>query len=70
MRRYVKLGPLQDVFVLDANRFNRPLATGVNPTTGEVSFVRDPVIPLCTPAQAAAVESQRLFAQQARSTSP
>jgi hypothetical protein len=55
MRRYVKLGPLQDVFVLDANRFNRPLVTAVDAATGAVSFVRDPVIPLCTPAQAAAL---------------
>jgi hypothetical protein len=55
MRRYVKLGPLQDVFVLDENRFNRPLVTGVDPTTGAVSFVRNPVIPLCTAAQAAAL---------------
>ncbi len=55
MRRYVKLGPLQDVFVLDANRFNRPLVTGVDASTGAVSFIRNPVIPLCTPAQAAAL---------------
>jgi hypothetical protein len=55
MRRYVKLGPLQDVFVLDENRFNRPLVTGVDPATGAVSFVRNPVVPLCTPAQAAAL---------------
>jgi Carboxypeptidase regulatory-like domain len=55
MRRYVKLGPLQDVFVLDENRFNRPLVTGVDSTTGAVSFVRNPVIPLCTAAQAAAL---------------
>jgi hypothetical protein len=55
MRRYVKLGPLQDVFVLDANRFNRPLVTGVDATTGAVSFVRNPIIPLCTPDQAAAL---------------
>src|SRR5262245_45886403 len=56
MRRYVKLGPLQDVFVLDANRFNRPLVTAVDATTGAVSFVRNSVIPLCTPAQAAALD--------------
>jgi len=58
MRRYVKLGPLQNVFVLDVNRFNRPLVTGVDETTGAVSFVRNPVIPLCTPAQAAALDSK------------
>lgn len=55
MRRYVKLGPLQDVFVRDANRFNRPLVTGTDATTGAVSFVRNPVIPLCTPEEAAAL---------------
>jgi hypothetical protein len=56
MRRYVKLGPLQDVFVLDANRFNRPSLTGVDAATGAVSFIRNPTIPLCTPAQAAALD--------------
>jgi hypothetical protein len=58
MRRYIKLGPLQDVFVLDANRFNRPLVTGVDPVTGAVSFVRNPVIPLCTAMQAAALNPE------------
>ncbi len=56
MRRYVKLGPLQGVFATDANRFNRPLVTGVDAVTGAVSFVLNPVIPLCTPAQAAALD--------------
>ena len=57
MRRYLKLGPLQGTFALDANRFNRPLVTGVDAATGAVSFVRDPVIPLCTSAQAAALNA-------------
>lgn len=50
------LGGFQQVFSVDQNRFNRPLVTGVDPNTGVVSFVRDPVIPLCTPAQAAALD--------------
>jgi hypothetical protein len=57
MRRYVHLGALQGgQFLIDRNRFNRPKTTGVNPATGVVSFVRDPVIPLCTPAQAIALD--------------
>src|SRR5262249_53577395 len=55
MRRMVKIGALQGVFTIDRNRFNRPLVTGVDPNTGVVSFVRNPVIPLCTAAQAAAL---------------
>ncbi|HMF93465.1 MAG TPA: hypothetical protein VKE96_04190 [Vicinamibacterales bacterium] len=56
MRSYQDVGPLQGVFFLDQNRFNRPKVTGVDPTTGVVSFVRDPVIPLCTPEQARALD--------------
>ncbi|PYT06600.1 MAG: hypothetical protein DMF60_09000, partial [Acidobacteria bacterium] len=57
MRRYVHLGALQGgQFLIDRNRFNRPKVTGVNPATGVVSFVRDPVIPLCTTAQAIALD--------------
>jgi carboxypeptidase family protein len=57
MRRYVHLGALQGgQFLIDRNRFNRPKVTGVNPVTGVVSFVRDPVIPLCTTAQASALD--------------
>jgi hypothetical protein len=52
MRRYVHVGPLQGVFILDRNRFNRPRVTGVDADTGVVSFVRDPIIPLCTAEQA------------------
>lgn len=58
MRRYVHLGGFQGAFLVDENRFNRPLVTGVDPNTGVVSFVRDPVIPLCTSAQAAALNPQ------------
>jgi hypothetical protein len=56
MRRYVHVGALQGVFIIDRNRFNRPRVTGVDPNTGVVSFVRDPVIPLCTAAQANALD--------------
>lgn len=55
MRRYVNIGALQGVFLLDRNRFNRPTVTGVDPNTGVVSFVRNPIIPLCTPAQSIAL---------------
>ena len=55
MRRFVNVGPLQGVFSIDRNRFNRPRVTSVNADTGVVSFVRDPVIPLCTAEQAVAL---------------
>jgi len=58
MRRYVHMGGFQGVFLVDRNQFNRPRITGVDPNTGVVSFVRDPVIPLCTAAQAAALNPQ------------
>jgi hypothetical protein len=58
MRRYVHMGGFQGVFSVDRNQFNRPSVTGVDPNTGVVSFVRDPVIPLCTPAQGAALNPQ------------
>jgi len=54
-RWFNNFGGFQGVFQLDRNRFNRPRVTGVNPITGEVAFVRDPVIPLCSAAQAAAL---------------
>lgn len=57
MRRYADVGPLQGVYAIDRNRFDRPRVTGVNPDTGVVSFVRDPVIPLCTPSQAIALSA-------------
>jgi Carboxypeptidase regulatory-like domain len=58
LRSYVHMGGFRGVFLVDRNRFNRPRVTGVDPHTGVVSFVRDPVIPLCTPAQAAALNPQ------------
>jgi Carboxypeptidase regulatory-like domain len=59
MRRYLQRGGIQVAQAqnqIDQNRFNRPEVTGVDPSTGVVSFVRNPVIPLCTPAQAAALD--------------
>jgi len=58
MRRYVHMGGFQGVFSVDRNQFNRPRVTGVDPNTGVVSFVRDPVIPLCTPPELAALNPQ------------
>ncbi len=55
LRQYYQVGPLQNTYIIDRNRFNRPRVTGVNPDTGVVSFVRDPVIPLCTAAQSVAL---------------
>ena len=57
-RWFRNFGGFQGVSQLDRNRFNRPTVTGVNPDTGEVSFVRNPVIPICTPSQAAALNPQ------------
>lgn len=58
MRRYVHLGALQGTFLIDRNRFNRPRVTGVNEATGVVSFVRDPVIPLCTATQTVSLDPE------------
>jgi hypothetical protein len=51
MRRGVHFGGLHDSFAVDLNHYNRPKVMAVDPTTGAVTFVRDPVIPLCTSAQ-------------------
>src|SRR6185369_4601450 len=59
-RRFEHVGGFQGLFQLDRNRFNRPKVTGVNSNTGEVSFVRDPVIPLCTPQEAAVLDPSDL----------
>src|SRR5262245_11847625 len=56
LRRYRDVGPLQGIYSIDRNRFNRPRVTLVNPDTGVVSFVRDPIIPQCTTAQARALD--------------
>jgi hypothetical protein len=57
-RRFLHFGGFQGVFQLDRNRFNRPKVISTNSSTGEVTFVRDPVIPLCSPEQAAALSPQ------------
>ena len=54
-RRFIHFGGFHGVFQLDRNRYNRSKVIGVNSDTGDVSFVRDPIIPLCTAAQAAAL---------------
>jgi hypothetical protein len=56
LRHQVHVGGFTGSFAVDRNRFNRPRVTGVDANTGVVSFVRDPVIPLCTAAQAAALD--------------
>jgi len=58
VRRFLHFGGFQGVFQLDRNRFNRPRVIDTNPDTGEVSFVRDPVIPLCTSAQTTALSPE------------
>jgi hypothetical protein len=55
LRRFMNFGGFHAVFQRDRNRFNRPRVTGINDNTGEVSFVRDPLIPLCTAQQSAAL---------------
>ena len=54
-RRFLHFGGFQAVYQLDRNRFNRPRVTNINPGTGEVSFVRDPVIRQCSSLEAAAL---------------
>ncbi|HKQ73152.1 MAG TPA: TonB-dependent receptor [Blastocatellia bacterium] len=52
MRRSIHFGGLNELFVYDRNRFERRRATSINPDTGQVSNVRDPIVPLCAGAQA------------------
>jgi hypothetical protein len=56
LRRYAHLGGFTGAYSLDRNRFNRPRVTGVDPDTSVVSFVRDPLIPVCTAGQARALD--------------
>jgi hypothetical protein len=51
-RRAVHFGGTDAGFGVDINRFQRPRVTLVDPVTQAVTFVRDPVIPACTPQQA------------------
>jgi hypothetical protein len=52
MRRSIHIGGLNEAFVYDRNRFERRRVTATNPTTGEVTNVRNPIVPLCVGAQA------------------
>jgi hypothetical protein len=50
------LGGFQNYPQIDRNRFNRPRVLSVNPDSGVVSFVREPIIPLCTESEAHALD--------------
>jgi hypothetical protein len=52
-RRAVKFGGTDAGFGVDVNQFQRPRVTSVDPVTQSVAFVRDPIIPACTPQQVA-----------------
>ena len=53
MRRGIHFGGADTFYQVDVNRFNRASKDqAVNPTTGAVTYVRNPVIPICTAAQA------------------
>lgn len=47
MRRSIHFGGLNEIFNYDRNRFDRRRVISVNPNTGAVTNVRDPIIPLC-----------------------
>src|SRR5262249_26897174 len=51
-RRAVHFGGTDAGFGVDINRFQRPKVTSIDPVTQTVTFVRDPIIPVCTPQQA------------------
>jgi len=51
-RRAVHFGGTEAGFGVDLNLFNRASANQtVNPTTGVVTYVRNPILPICTTAQ-------------------
>lgn len=52
MRRSIHIGGLNEAFVYDRNRFERRRVTAENKATGEITNVRDPIIPLCVGLQA------------------
>ncbi len=63
MRRSIHFGGLNEVFVYDRNHYERRRVTGgPNPLTGEVTNVRDPLIPLCT-SSAQALNPKALCSQ-------
>ncbi|HEX4951244.1 MAG TPA: TonB-dependent receptor [Blastocatellia bacterium] len=47
MRRAVKFGGTEAGFGVDLNRFQRPRVTAIDPVTQAVTFVQNPVIPVC-----------------------
>jgi hypothetical protein len=51
MRRAIAFGGPHSLFEVDNNRFNRRRVVSVDPNTGIVTNVRDPIIPECTAAQ-------------------
>jgi hypothetical protein len=55
-RRAVHFGGTDAGFGVDLNRTARPLATGVNPITQEVTFALNPVMPTCVGAQSAILQ--------------
>ena len=52
MRRSVHFGGLNEAVNYDRNRFERRRVISVDPNTGVVTNVRNPIIPLCVGAQA------------------
>ena len=52
-RRGIHFGGFDSAYQVDANRWDRRRVVSVNPTTGAVTSVRDPVIPECTGTQSA-----------------
>ncbi|MGH9838309.1 MAG: carboxypeptidase regulatory-like domain-containing protein [Blastocatellia bacterium] len=58
MRQAVKFGGTEAGFGVDINRFQRPRVTASDPDTQAVTFVQNPVIPICTAAQLADPKSQ------------
>ncbi|MCI0390349.1 MAG: carboxypeptidase regulatory-like domain-containing protein [Acidobacteria bacterium] len=50
MRRGVKFGGTEAGFGVDINRFLRPRVTAVDPITQAVTFVQNPIIPVCANA--------------------
>ena len=50
MRRAVKFGGTEAGFGVDLNRFQRPRVTATDPVTQVVTFVQNPIIPVCANA--------------------
>ena len=50
MRRAIKFGGTEAGFGVDLNRFQRPRVVSTDPVTQQVTFVQNPVIPVCANA--------------------